>query len=272
MRSADRPLSPHLQIYRWQLTSVLSILHRATGVALSVGTILLVWWLVPPLPTGPKPMTAVQDFLGSWIGLLLLFGWSLSLFYHLCNGIRHLVWDTGHALDLKSDLYRRLGRSSAATAVLTVVSLGRRDLRAGSPEMTDAYAAPMRSPLGRAIGLGSAKEGVDALVGAARHRDGAGAADAVVRHRGDRAGRRRPCDTVQNWVRPPAAGDPADPAADRDLLSRGARAAGGHRGLCPHASSPSSVSSLADAPPLLRLCRCRHLRRAEHWRSAPDRS
>ncbi len=90
MRSADRPLSPHLQIYRWQLTSVLSILHRAAGVALTAGAILLVWWLVAAA-SGPDAYESVADFLGSWLGLLLLFGWSLSLFYHLCNGIRHLV-------------------------------------------------------------------------------------------------------------------------------------------------------------------------------------
>src|ERR1700746_525448 len=101
MRSADRPLSPHLQIYRWQLTSVLSILHRATGVALSAGTILLVWWLVAAA-SGPGAYEGVENFLGSWLGLLLLFGWTASLFYHLCNGIRHPVWDTGHGLDLKS--------------------------------------------------------------------------------------------------------------------------------------------------------------------------
>jgi succinate dehydrogenase / fumarate reductase cytochrome b subunit len=101
MKSADRPLSPHLQIYRWQLTSVLSILHRATGVMLGIGAILLVWWLVAAA-SGPEPYDAVENFLGSWLGLLLLFGWTLSLFYHLCNGVRHLVWDTGHGLDLKS--------------------------------------------------------------------------------------------------------------------------------------------------------------------------
>jgi succinate dehydrogenase / fumarate reductase, cytochrome b subunit len=101
MRSADRPVSPHLQIYRWQLTSVLSILHRAAGVWLSVGTVMLVWWLVAAA-SGPEGYDGVADFLGSWLGLLLLFGWSVALFYHLCNGIRHLVWDTGHALDLKS--------------------------------------------------------------------------------------------------------------------------------------------------------------------------
>jgi len=101
MRSVYRPLSAHLQIYRWQLTSVMSILHRATGVALSAGAILLVWWLVAAA-SGPDAFESFEDFLGSWLGLLLLFGWTVSLFYHLCNGIRHLVWDTGHALDLQS--------------------------------------------------------------------------------------------------------------------------------------------------------------------------
>ena len=85
MRSDPRPLSPHLQVYRWQLTSVLSILHRVTGVALTVGTILLVWWLVAAA-NGPDSFEAAQGFLGSPIGLLLLFGWSVALFYHLCNG------------------------------------------------------------------------------------------------------------------------------------------------------------------------------------------
>jgi succinate dehydrogenase / fumarate reductase, cytochrome b subunit len=120
MRSADRPLSPHLQIYRWQLTSVMSILHRATGVVLSAGTILLVWWLVAAA-SGPEAYEGVEDFLGSWIGLLLLFGWTVALFYHLCNGIRHLVWDTGHALDLRST-YIGGWVVVAATAVLTLAA------------------------------------------------------------------------------------------------------------------------------------------------------
>jgi succinate dehydrogenase / fumarate reductase cytochrome b subunit len=120
MRSADRPLSPHLQIYRWQLTSVLSILHRAAGVVLSAGAILLVWWLVAAA-SGPEAYEGVEDFLGSWLGLLLLFGWTVALFYHLCNGIRHLVWDTGHALDLKS-VYVGGWVVVGATGVLTFVA------------------------------------------------------------------------------------------------------------------------------------------------------
>src|SRR5260370_21599822 len=99
MTSDPRPLSPHLQIYRWQLTSVMSILHRASGIALAAGTILLVWWLAAAA-SGPGPLATVQGFLGSWFGLLLLFGWSAALFYHLCNGIRHLWWDTCHGVRL----------------------------------------------------------------------------------------------------------------------------------------------------------------------------
>ena len=76
MRSDDRPLSPHLQIYRWQLTMVLSILHRASGVALSVGAVLLVWWLLAAA-SGPDAYDVVQGFLGSWLGISLLFGWTV---------------------------------------------------------------------------------------------------------------------------------------------------------------------------------------------------
>src|ERR687883_1991774 len=120
MAQAERPMSPHLQVYRWQLTSVMSILHRATGVALSLGTILLVWWL-GAASDGPEPYAAVQHFLASWIGLLLLFGWSVALFYHLCNGIRHLWWDTGHGLDLRS-VYMSGWAVLVGTAILTVIA------------------------------------------------------------------------------------------------------------------------------------------------------
>jgi succinate dehydrogenase / fumarate reductase cytochrome b subunit len=120
MRTDPRPLSPHLQIYRPQLTSVLSITHRATGVALSVGTLLLVWWLVAAA-NGPEAYENVQRFLGSWIGLVLLFGWSLALFYHLCNGLRHLWWDTGHGLDLPS-VYASGWAVLAATGLLTAIA------------------------------------------------------------------------------------------------------------------------------------------------------
>ena len=104
-QSRSRPLSPFLfppfGTYRWQVTSALSILHRVTGVALGVGTLLLTWWLLALLGQ-PSDFEAVQDFLGSIIGRILLLGWVWALFYHLLNGIRHLVWDTGHGFDLPS--------------------------------------------------------------------------------------------------------------------------------------------------------------------------
>ncbi len=120
MTSDTRPLSPHLQVYRWQLTSVLSVLHRGTGMALSAGTILLVWWLVAAAE-GPDAYAGVQWFLGSWIGLLLLVGWSFSLFDHLCNGIRHLTWETGRAFDLRA-VYVGGWAMLAATVALTVIA------------------------------------------------------------------------------------------------------------------------------------------------------
>lgn len=99
MNTGDRPLSPHLQVYRFQWTMALSILHRATGVALAVGALMLVCWLVA-LADGPAAFAAVQDFLATWFGRLLLFGWTWSLIYHLLAGLRHLVWDTGNGLSL----------------------------------------------------------------------------------------------------------------------------------------------------------------------------
>jgi len=116
----DRPLSPHLQIYQWQLTWILSILHRITGLVLGVGTLLLVWWLVATA-AGPQAFAAAQDFIGSWFGRLLLFGWTLAFFFHLANGIRHLVWDAGYGLELPA-VYRSGWAVVALTLALTLVS------------------------------------------------------------------------------------------------------------------------------------------------------
>lgn len=102
MTSQDRParpLSPHLQVYKPQWTSMLSILHRFTGIALAVGALLLVCWLYAAA-SGPAEYAAITAFIGSWLGRLLLFGWTFSLFYHLCNGIRHLGWDAGWGFEL----------------------------------------------------------------------------------------------------------------------------------------------------------------------------
>lgn len=121
MGQVDRPLSPHLQIYKWQLTMALSITHRATGIALSVGTVLLVWWLLAAA-MGPAQYSEAQWFFGSWIGVLVLVGWTWSLFFHLCNGIRHLFWDVGHGLDLPST-YRSGWTVVVASAALTLIAV-----------------------------------------------------------------------------------------------------------------------------------------------------
>ena len=121
MRQADRPLSPHLQVYRPQLTSVLSITHRATGIALSVGTLLLVWWLVAAA-TGKDAYDTAQGFLGSWLGILLLISWAYSLFYHLCAGIRHLAWDAGYGFDLPT-VYRSGWAVVGASGILTLIAV-----------------------------------------------------------------------------------------------------------------------------------------------------
>ncbi len=97
--SRDRPLSPHLQIYRPQITSVLSILHRASGVVLSLATVLLVAWLAAAA-AGPASFAAAQAVACSWPGMIVLAGFSLCLVYHLLNGIRHLFWDWGRGFEL----------------------------------------------------------------------------------------------------------------------------------------------------------------------------
>ena len=112
---ANRPLSPHLQIYRLQLTSALSIVHRGTGVVLSVGTLFLVYWL-HALACGAPEYERAQAWFGSWLGQIVLLGFSFSLFYHLCNGIRHLFWDIGVGFEI--DTAYVTGRLVVAGAVI----------------------------------------------------------------------------------------------------------------------------------------------------------
>lgn len=95
---APRPLSPHLQIYRWSWTMAMSIFHRATGSALYAGTALLAVWLVA-LASGPDAFEAVQWFFGSPLGILVLFGYTWVLMHHMLGGVRHLVWDFGHGME-----------------------------------------------------------------------------------------------------------------------------------------------------------------------------
>ena len=120
MSQAQRPLSPHLQIYKPQLTSVLSFTHRATGVALAAGTIFLVWWLLAAA-TSAAAFSVAQGFWYSWFGRLLLLGWTWSLFFHLCNGVRHLFWDAGYGFEIKTT-YASGWTVVAASVVLTLVA------------------------------------------------------------------------------------------------------------------------------------------------------
>ncbi len=99
MAQTARPLSPHLQIYKWQITMALSILHRATGIVLALGSLLLVSGLLS-LASGPDTYARFAAVAGSLPGQVLLFGWTWALCYHLLNGIRHLAWDAGHGYDI----------------------------------------------------------------------------------------------------------------------------------------------------------------------------
>ena len=124
-RPTNRPLSPHLQIYKWQLTSVMSILHRATGIALTVGALYLATWVIYAAAS-PRAYALFQDFNTSIVGRIVLGGWLFSAFYHLCNGIRHLFWDAGYGFELK-DAYRSgwtvVVVSLIATALSWIVGL-----------------------------------------------------------------------------------------------------------------------------------------------------
>lgn len=118
MSTSNRPLSPHLQVYRPQLTSVLSILHRITGLMLCAGTVLLTAWLLA-LASGPDTFDSMQSVLGSIPGRLVLFGFTLALCFHFCAGIRHLFWDTGRGFEL-STAYASGKAVIVGTVVLSV--------------------------------------------------------------------------------------------------------------------------------------------------------
>lgn len=119
-----RPLSPHLQVYRWPVTMFASILNRATGIALAVGSLLLVWWLVAAA-TSAAAFAGVQHFMASPIGLLLLLGWTFSLCFHLFSGIRHIFWDVGWGFEhraLNAVTWLVLAASVLATVLLWVLA------------------------------------------------------------------------------------------------------------------------------------------------------
>jgi succinate dehydrogenase / fumarate reductase cytochrome b subunit len=93
-----RPLSPHLSVYRPTVTMTMSIVHRITGVALYAGTLLVAWWLIAA-SISPEYFDFVSWIFGSWIGRLVLFGYTWALVHHMLGGIRHFIWDTGAALE-----------------------------------------------------------------------------------------------------------------------------------------------------------------------------
>ena len=116
-----RPLSPHLQIYRPQISSTLSILHRITGVGMALGAVLIVWWFVAAA-TGPGYFAFVDGLLTSWLGILVLVGSLWAFWFHFFNGIRHLNWDAGVGLGLSQSA--RTGWAAVGlSVVMTIITL-----------------------------------------------------------------------------------------------------------------------------------------------------
>ena len=115
MAKVNRPLSPHLQIYKWQMPMLLSIVHRGTGIFLSIGALLLAYWLLA-ISAGPATYAKVLIHINAWYGKLLLIASAFSLYYHLCNGIRHLFWDAGLGLEIKTAY-----RSGYAVIIITLL-------------------------------------------------------------------------------------------------------------------------------------------------------
>jgi succinate dehydrogenase / fumarate reductase cytochrome b subunit len=111
-----RPLSPHLGVYKFMYTMSLSILHRITGLAATLGFLLFAWWLMA-LAGGPETYARVMRFLDTPVAKLVLIGFTFAFVYHFCNGIRHLVWDTGHGLE------RAQARRSGALVIVLALLL-----------------------------------------------------------------------------------------------------------------------------------------------------
>ncbi len=115
----QRPLSPHLTVYRWPITMTMSILHRITGGALYFGTLLVAWWLIAA-STSQEYFDFVSWVYGSWIGRLVLFGYTWALVQHMLGGLRHLVWDTGAGLE-KHTASKIAWATLGGSAVLTIL-------------------------------------------------------------------------------------------------------------------------------------------------------
>lgn len=120
MASVRGPLSPHLSVYKWQITMLLSIFHRATGVFLSLGLLLLSCWLLS-IAAGPEAYAAISTHINSWYGQAVLILFTFSLYLHLCNGIRHLFWDAGLGFEIRT--FHNSGYGViVATVILTIVT------------------------------------------------------------------------------------------------------------------------------------------------------
>ncbi len=116
-----RPLSPHLSVYKPELNMVMSIMHRITGVGLTLGAALVAWWLLAAA-TSAEYFAFVDGLMTSWVGALVLIGSTAALWYHFCNGLRHLAWDAGYGFEL--DKVERSGKLIvAATAALTALTV-----------------------------------------------------------------------------------------------------------------------------------------------------
>lgn len=117
-------MSPHLQVWRWHVTMTTSILHRVSGGALYVGGLLLAAWAIA-LAAGPETYAMFLSFMGSWFGKLILLGMSGAVFFHLGNGVRHIIWDFGHGLskeDANASSYAVLGFAIAATGAVWAIA------------------------------------------------------------------------------------------------------------------------------------------------------
>src|SRR5438105_6288504 len=124
IKIAERPLSPHVQIYRWPLPMMMSILHRITGAGLYLGIFFVAWWLIAA-GAGPNPYARLAGFFHSSFGRLLLFGYTWALIHHALGGIRHLVWDTGHGFsDREIDWLARVTIGGSIVLTLLVWVLG----------------------------------------------------------------------------------------------------------------------------------------------------
>lgn len=120
MSTRNRPLSPHLDVYRLPLLAIMSISHRITGVGLAIGMFALAWWLCAAA-SGPAEFAVAQAVFGSFLGKLFLFGWTVALFFHLSHGIRHLLWDSGWGFEIPQ-AYLSAKVALGATLVLTVIA------------------------------------------------------------------------------------------------------------------------------------------------------